>query len=256
MASRGRQPALAAPVAGRGHLLVGVVEEVLQLIDGEGPLLGPGLDFLDMGRGVALMHDLDRMRAEALLADLCPAVGRIDDVLAEGTQCVLVGAQRRVRAAVHRAQVGEPFVGVLGRPLPRECLGMPEKDAKAAGPFVDRREGEIPGRLLIAPAVHHRFEHLLLGVQQCHPIGQLQPSGTRAGRSSSAPSLSVVRVGCECFASNANGCLASQASVWFPSISLVSDRARMGRVQSAETRTQQPLRRVRAIGRKASPIRI
>ncbi|MEV4895111.1 hypothetical protein AB0K48_37610, partial [Nonomuraea sp. NPDC055795] len=112
----GRQPALAAAVSRLGHLLVGIVEEALQLIDGEGPLLRSGLDLLNVGCGVALVDDLDRVCAEAFLADRHPVVGGVDHVLAERAQCILVGPQCRVLAAVDRPQVTEPFIGVLGRP--------------------------------------------------------------------------------------------------------------------------------------------
>ena len=63
-----RQPALAAPAADPGDLLVGVVEEGLQLVPGERALARVGLVVLDVHRGVPLVDHLDRMGAEPLLA--------------------------------------------------------------------------------------------------------------------------------------------------------------------------------------------
>jgi hypothetical protein len=50
------------------------------------------------------------------------------------------------------------------------------------------REGKVAGRLLIAPPVQHRLEHLLGGVEQRHIPGDLPPR--RAGRTQ--PSARII----------------------------------------------------------------
>src|SRR5207253_10245894 len=78
-----RQPALAALPADRCDLLVGVVEDRLQLPDGERALGGLSLGLLAVHRGVPLVADLDRARAEPGLAFPRPLVGRVDEVCTE-----------------------------------------------------------------------------------------------------------------------------------------------------------------------------
>lgn len=149
---------VAAPVPYLGDLFACVVEEVLQFIEGERALLLPGLDLLQVRRCVPVVHHLDRMGTEALLADRRPVVGRVADVLAERAQRVLIGPQRRVRAAAHRPQVAEPLVGMLRCPLPREHAGVLEERPQPARPLLDRGQGQVARQLLVAPAVQQRLE--------------------------------------------------------------------------------------------------
>jgi hypothetical protein len=57
----------------------------VQLLLGEGTLFRVCFVGLDVCSGVPLVHDLDRVRAEALLAGRRPLVGRVGDEVAERT---------------------------------------------------------------------------------------------------------------------------------------------------------------------------
>ncbi|MBT2233563.1 hypothetical protein [Nonomuraea sp. NEAU-A123] len=46
-------------------------------------------------------------------------------------------------------------------------------------PAVDRAERQVPGQLLIAPAVQHRGEDLFVGAQQRQAVHQMQACGAR-----------------------------------------------------------------------------
>ena len=90
----GSQP-LRPPPRTRRDLLVGVVEQRLQLIEGERPLARVGLVLLDVHRGVPLMDHLDRVGAEPRLALAGPPVGRIGRIPAERRHRRGVGPDRR-----------------------------------------------------------------------------------------------------------------------------------------------------------------
>jgi hypothetical protein len=87
------QPPLPAGAADPDHLLVGVVEQANQLGPGERSLTGVRFGIGHVHRGVPLVHNLDRVGAETLLALTRPAVGRVDQELAEATHRLLVMAQ-------------------------------------------------------------------------------------------------------------------------------------------------------------------
>jgi hypothetical protein len=83
------------PAARIRDLLVGVVEQGDQLLAGERAFTGVGLRVGDVHSGVPLMHHLDRVGAEPLLALCRPLIGGIDEVGAEGMDGLLIVAQRR-----------------------------------------------------------------------------------------------------------------------------------------------------------------
>jgi hypothetical protein len=146
-------------------LVVAVAEEFLQLRPGERPLRRVGLVLLDVRGGVPLVHDLDRVGAEAVFALLGPAVGRVRDEPAERTHRVLVRADRRALHMPDRAGVAEPLVQHLRRPLPGEGIHrLGERAHRAAAPR-DRRDRQVPGQLLVAPALQHGVKYLFLRAQ-------------------------------------------------------------------------------------------
>jgi hypothetical protein len=52
---------------------------------------------------------------------------------------------------------------------------MPQKSLDAAQPLLDRGELEIAGELLVAPALKHHLEHLLVRPKDRHRLHQLDP---------------------------------------------------------------------------------
>src|SRR5664280_1636900 len=69
-----------------------------------------------MHRGVPLVHHLDRMRAEPLLAGRRPLIDRIGDETAEHADRLGVGADRRTLQVPQRPQVTQPLVHHPRRP--------------------------------------------------------------------------------------------------------------------------------------------
>ena len=109
-----RQPALPAQRADAFDLVVGAVEEDLQLLAGERALLRVLLVVLVVPGGVPLVDDLDRVGAEGVLADRVPPVAGVGEVVAEQLERVLVGPDCGASEVVLAAQVAEELVDVGG----------------------------------------------------------------------------------------------------------------------------------------------
>lgn len=144
-----RQPALASLAPDAHHLLVGVVEERLQLGSSEGAVLGFALAFVGMYRRVPVVDHLDRVRPEPQQALLRPAVRRVGHEVAELSYRALVVAQRGARAAPHRAEVHRLLLDVLRHPLPREAVRVPGERAHRPLLVADVTERQVPGQLLL-----------------------------------------------------------------------------------------------------------
>ncbi|WP_177240150.1 hypothetical protein [Streptomyces monashensis] len=173
------QPALAAAGPDAFHLLVGMVEERLQLGPGESPLGGVGLVVLDVHGSVPLVHDLHRVDAEPFFAGGRPLIERVGDEVAEGSDGLGVGADRRPREITQSPQVTEPLVHHRRRPLPGEGVDVRGERLHRVLPALNRRAGQVPGQLLIGEPFQHRVEDLLLRPQQRDPAHQLKPRRTR-----------------------------------------------------------------------------
>ncbi|MDR6508208.1 hypothetical protein J2805_003922 [Arthrobacter oryzae] len=124
-------------------LVVGVVEELLELLPGEGTFGGAAFEFLHMCGGVPLVEDLGRMRTEALFADPVPAVVGVGDVGGEVAQRGLVGAQRRVAQVPDRAQVPEVLLDLGGGPMPRKFIHMVDEPADVSDALVNGVELQV-----------------------------------------------------------------------------------------------------------------
>jgi hypothetical protein len=111
-----RQPSLAASAEDAGDLLIGAIEQGDQLLAGERPLarVGLGIGIGDVYGGVPLVHHLDWMRAEPLLALGRPLIGRIDEIGAERVHGLLVVAQCRALQIADRPQITQPLVYLPG----------------------------------------------------------------------------------------------------------------------------------------------
>ena len=166
----------------RATCAVGVVEEGLQLVEGERALDRVALGLLHVHGGVPLVHHLDRVGAEPGLALAGPAVGRVGQVEAQHPDRLLVAAQRGAAQPADRAQVPEPLIEHGRGPQPRERVGVRGERAGGAFPGGDGGQRQVAGQLLVAPALEHRGEHLLLGAQQRDPVGQVQPGRARHPR--------------------------------------------------------------------------
>jgi hypothetical protein len=140
-----------------------VIEQGNQLLAGERPLAGVGLRVRHVHRGVPLVHDLHRVSAKALLTLDRPLVRRVDDVAAERAHRLLVIAQRGALEVTDRAAVAEPLIDQCRGPVPRQRIGVPDECLHRLLAPVDRGERQVAGQLLVAPAIQHRGEHLLLG---------------------------------------------------------------------------------------------
>ena len=129
----GRQPTLACRSGDHRDLVVGVVEEVLQLVLGERSL-GWRLFVVLYVRGrVPLEEDLGRVGAESLLAHTVLAIVGMADVGAEHPQLVLITADRRLPAARHRAQVTEELLDHRRGPRSTEIRWYTPGTARLAG---------------------------------------------------------------------------------------------------------------------------
>jgi hypothetical protein len=118
--AEGGQPALAPGRTDPGDLVVGVVEEGLQLIQGERALDRVALGLLDVHGGVPLVHHLDRVGAEPRFALAGPAVGGVGQVDAQQPDRFLVAAQGGAAQSADRAQIAEPLVQQRRAPGPWE----------------------------------------------------------------------------------------------------------------------------------------
>ncbi|MFC4122772.1 hypothetical protein [Nonomuraea zeae] len=56
---------------------------------------------------------------------------------------------------------------------------MPGEGSDRVLPAVDRAERQVPGQLLVAPAVQHRGEDLFVGAQQRQTVHQMKACGAR-----------------------------------------------------------------------------
>src|SRR5450759_365731 len=102
VAERG-QPALAAEGPDPGNLVVAVRKESVQLGLGERALLRVRLVVLDVHRGVPLVHDLDGVGPEPLLAGRRPLIDWVGDKVTESAHSLGVGADRRALQIAQRA---------------------------------------------------------------------------------------------------------------------------------------------------------
>lgn len=93
-----------------------------------------------------------------------------------------MAAQGGAAQPADRAQVPEPIVEQSDTPPPAEHVGVRGERAGDALAGGDGGQREVAGQLLVAPAVEHRGEHLLLGAQQRDAVGQVQSGGTRHPR--------------------------------------------------------------------------
>ena len=167
-------------------LLVGVVEEPLQLLAGERAGLRIALVVVEMRDRVPLVADRHRMHPwpELLLTHRSPAVAGVAEVLAEQPQIGLVAADRRRRQMRLRHQRLRPLVDMPRQPTPRVLVG--ELDEPAHQPL-PRRDGVFPQparRLLGTPAAQHRLQHGVFRAQLHHPGDELKMCCTRQIRPS------------------------------------------------------------------------
>ncbi|MGI5506370.1 hypothetical protein [Lentzea sp. CA-135723] len=65
---------------------------------------------------------------------------------------------------VNSAQIREPLIRELVAPPPRIGTGVLEEPPYHAHAALDRRRLQVARELLVAPALQHRCEHLLLRV--------------------------------------------------------------------------------------------
>ena len=172
--AEGRTAALTTEFAGDDDLIVGVVEERLQLVAAERPLCRPRLDGADVRCGVLVQTDLNRMGAEQPLALSRPAVRRIRDEPAELPEGALQPSQRGMTDPPMDPQIREPLVGELRAPPPRPLIGMRVKSANRVLPRRDGVKAQGARELLRTPAVEHGLEHLLRGMAQRPLSDQVQ----------------------------------------------------------------------------------
>ncbi|MEU9275360.1 hypothetical protein [Streptomyces sp. NPDC048341] len=172
-----------------------MVEERFQLGSGEGSAFRLALGLVGVRRGVPVVDHLDGVGAEVPQALVAPAVGGVGQKVAELPYRAMVVAQGGADAAVHRPQIGRPFVDVLWRPLPRHRIGVPSEGPDRAFLVTDVPRREVPGELLVAPALDHRLEDLLVRPQQRQTVDQVQPSRPwNETVPTHPPSLSVCRI--------------------------------------------------------------
>jgi hypothetical protein len=108
-----RQPALAAGVPRSGDLVVGLVEQPLQLRFGERPADRVAFIVAAVAGGVPGETDLDGVAAEPPLALVDPAVAAIRQISEKRPDCAFVAADGRADPLVLVAQVACPFLKVL-----------------------------------------------------------------------------------------------------------------------------------------------
>ena len=135
-------------------MIIGGIEERLQLGPGQRAAPRAALIAGHMHRGVPLVHDLHRAGTDLLLALRHPAVPRITRIRQEQRHRSLIRADGRVRPSAFR----DPRLDLPGRPLPREPAREYAEPADYPFPPVDQRPGQAPGGLLAPPALQHRLE--------------------------------------------------------------------------------------------------
>src|ERR1039457_1898437 len=148
-----RQRALPPPPHRAVDLLVGIVEEPLHLLPGEGPGLRIALVVVQVRDRIPLVADRHRVLAgaELLLASRRPAVPSVHEELGELPQRALVGPDRRRGQVLLGSQVQRPLVHVTSRPLPRVLPGELADPAPQPLPQHDRVLPQPPRRLLGTP---------------------------------------------------------------------------------------------------------
>ena len=169
------QPALAAEGPDPGDLVVAVGEEGVQLGLGKRALPGVGFMVLGVHRDVPLVHDLDRVGPEPLLAGRRPLVKGIGDEVAESVHRLGVGADGRALQVTQRAQVPQPLIHHRRSPVPWVGVHVGGERPDRVLPALHRRAGQVPRQLLVREPGQHRHEDLFLGPQQRDPVGQVQP---------------------------------------------------------------------------------
>ncbi len=153
-------PARSDPV----DLLIGVIEEPLQLLASQRATPRPALELRHVRRRVPLMADQPGRLPEALLALLHPPVPRIAHERDEQRQDPVIAADRRMRRPARPQRRREPL-HILRTPPPRVLvreLGEPSHQPQAAG---DRRLVQQPAALLRLPPGEHPVEHRPLRIE-------------------------------------------------------------------------------------------
>lgn len=85
----------------------------------------------------------------------------------------MVAAERRVGDVLDRAQIGGELLDHGRRQVPRVLVDVVEEPLHAAQTLLDRGELEVARQLLVAPAVEHQLEHLLVRAEDRHRLHQL-----------------------------------------------------------------------------------
>jgi hypothetical protein len=151
-------PALLGPGPDGHDVVVGRVEERLELDPSQRTPSGPSLVLGGVHRHVLGPTDLARDRAELGQARRCPAIGGVASEVAECADGELVAADRRMGQLLVRAQFADPVLEVPGQPLPWPDLSMLAEPAHQALAGVDGVLVEGSRQLLITPALQHRLE--------------------------------------------------------------------------------------------------
>ena len=160
----------------QAHLAVRMVEQRLGLRQAQGSPARAALELHCVHRGVPLVADLHRVRAEASLALRRPAIAGIGDEVAEHAQRALIAPQRRMGPpGAATAKRRREVLQILRAPLPRVLTG--EHREPAHQPPAGRDGGLVqqPAALLARPALQHRVEQRPLRVQGHHAGEQDQP---------------------------------------------------------------------------------
>lgn len=170
----GQRP-LAAPANGPLDLIVGVVQEQLDLLTRHRAPLGPALVVDQVREGVPLVTHLDWVDAETGLTLGGPLVVRRGDVVAEQPQRGLIATDGRLRTLQLRRQVHRPLIDMRGCPLPRVLACEVSETPDDLLPIVDRLGLKAPAATLLArPPLQHRIEDRVLGMQQRDAVQQQQ----------------------------------------------------------------------------------
>ena len=161
---------------GAVHLLIGVIQESLQLLAGKRPRLRIALVVVEVSDRVPLVADRHRVRArpELPLTGHRPAIAAVAQVLAEQPQVRLVAADRGRGQALLAGQRLGPLINVRRPPLPRVLAGERQEPAHQPLPRHDRALPQAAGHVLGPPAAEHRLHHDVLRVELNHAGDQLK----------------------------------------------------------------------------------
>jgi hypothetical protein len=160
-------------------LIVGVVQEALQLVPRERAGLRVALVVVEMSDRVPLVADRHRERAERLLALDRPPVPAVGEVLAEQPQIGLVATDRRRSEMLLTGQRLRPLVHMRRSPAPRVLVGELQEPPHQPLPRSDRVLLQPTRGLLGPPALQHRLDHGVLGTQLHHTGDELKTRGAR-----------------------------------------------------------------------------